>query len=103
MEDKETLVPNNYQSVVQNYEVKQGSWSYSTTCRTPKLCTMWLKNKCAIDDIESSSYPTTMGISLTHLVSLSTTVNMPLNDPLSGRLVIKSMDHTEKMLSWGVN
>ena len=57
---------------------------------------MWLKNKCATDDAESSPSPTTMGISLTHLVSLSTTVNTPLYDLLSGRSVKKSIDHTKK-------
>ena len=106
MEDKENLVPNNSQSVVQNYEVNRGSRSCSTTCGTPKLCTMWLKNKCATEEVESSPSPTTMGISLTHLVSLSTIVNMPLNDLLSGKSVIKSIDHTQKCsagLSIGYN
>ena len=96
MKDKKTLVPNNSQSVVQNYEVNWGSRSCSTTCGTPKLCTTWLKNKCTTDDVESSPSPTTIGISLTHLVSLSTTVNTPLNDLLSGRSVMKSIDHTQK-------
>ena len=103
MEDKETLVPNNSQSVVQNYEVNWGSRSCSTTCGAPKLCTMWSKNKCATNNVENSPSPTTMGISLTHLVSLSTIVNTLLNDPLSGRSVMKSMDRTKKRLSWGVN
>ena len=89
-------MPNNSQSEVQNHKVNWGSWSYSTTCRTPKLCTIWLKNKCATDNKEGCPSPTTMEISLTHLVSLSTKVNMPLSDLLSGRPVIKTMDHTEK-------
>ena len=96
-------MPNNSQSVVQNYKVKQGSRSCSTTCGTPKLCTMWSKNKCAIVNMESSPFPTTMGISLTHFVSLSKTISMPLNNTLIGRSVMKSMEHTKKMLSWGVN
>ena len=96
MEDKKTLVPNNSQSVVQDYKVYWGSQSCSTTCGTRELYTTWLKNKCATANAESSLSSTTMGISLTHLVSLSTTVNTPLNDPLSGRSVMKSIDHTEK-------
>ena len=99
-------MPNNSQSVVQNYEVNQGSWSCSTTCGIPKLRTICLKSKCATDDAESSPSPTTMGISLTHLVSLSTTVNTPLNKRPSGRSVMKSIDHTEKRsagLSMGYN
>ena len=96
MKDKKTLVPNNSQSVVKNYEVKRGSQSCSAMCRTPKLCIAWSKNKCTTVDAESSPSPTIMGISLTHLFSLSTTVNTALNDLLSGRSVVKSMDHTEK-------
>ena len=99
-------MPNNSQSVVQNYEVNWGSRSCSTMCGTPKLCTTWLKNKCATYDSESSPSPTTMGISLTHLVSLSTIVNTTLNDLLSGRSVMKSIDHTKKCsagLSIGYN
>ena len=92
-------MPNNSQSVVQKYEVNWGSRSCSTTCGIPKLYTMWSKNKCATDDAESSPSPTTIGISLTHLVSLSTTVNTPLNDQLSGRSVMKSIDHTKKCLA----
>ena len=106
MEDKETLVPNNSQSVVQNYEVNRWAQSCSTTCRTPKLYTIWLKNKYATDYAESSPSPTTMGISLTHLVSLSTIVNTPLNDLLSGGSIMKSIDHTQKRsagLSMGYN
>ena len=57
---------------------------------------MWFKNKYAMVDMEISPFPTTMGISLTHLVSLSTTVSTPLNNLLRGRSVMKSMDHTEK-------
>ena len=53
--------------------------------------------------MESSPSTTTTGISLTHLVSLFTIVNTPVNDPLSGGSVMKSIDHTEKTLSWGVN
>ena len=85
---------------------KLGSWSCSTTCRTPKLCIMWSKSTCAKDNVESSPSPITMEISLTHLVSLSTTVNMQLNNLLSGRSVIESMDHTKKCsagLSIGYN
>ena len=89
-------VHNNSQSVVQNYEVNRGSHSCSTTWGTPKLCTTWLKSKYAIDNAERCPSSTTMGISLTHLVSLSTTVNTPLNDPLSGRSLMKSIDHTKK-------
>ena len=99
-------MPNNSQSVIQNYEVNRGSRSCSTTCGTPKLHTIWSKNKCATDDAESSPSPPTIGISLTHLVSLSTIVNMPLNDPLSGRSVMKSIDHSKKRsagLSIGYN
>ena len=96
MEDKETLVPNNSQSVVQNYEVNLGSRSCSTTCGMPKLCTIWSKNKCAMVNTENSPSPTTMGISLTLLVSLSIKINTLLNDPLSGRSVMKSIEHTEK-------
>ena len=40
--------------------------------------------------------PTKTGISLTHLVSLSTQVKMSLKDPQRGKAVMKSMDHTEK-------
>ena len=50
--------------------------------------------------------PHNHGDQLDHLVSLSTTVNMPLNDLLSGRSVMKSIDHTEKRstgLSMGCN
>ena len=99
-------MPNNSQSVVQNYEVNRGFWSCSTTCGTPKLCTMWLKNKCSTVNKEISPSFTNMGISLTHLVSLFTTVNTPLNGPLSGRSVMKSIDHTKKRsagLSIGYN
>ena len=88
-------MPNNSQSVVQNYEVKRGSRSCSTTCGTPKLHTMWSKNKFAMVNAESCPSPTTMGISLTHLVSLSTIGNTLLTDPLSGRFVMNSIDHTE--------
>ena len=95
-EDKETVAPNNSQSVVQNYEVKWGSWLCSTSCGTPKLCTTWLKSKYDTDNVERSPSPTTMGISLTHLFSLSTTANTLLNNLLSGRSIIKSIDHTEK-------
>ena len=55
-----------------------------------------MKNKCATVEMESSPPSTTVGISLTHLVSLSTTVNTLLNDLLSGKSVMKSIDHTEK-------
>ena len=89
-------MPSNSQSEVQNYEVKRRSLSCSSMCGTPKLRTMWLTNKCTTANLESSPSPTTMGISLTHLVSSSTTVNTPLNDPLSGRFVMKSMNQTKK-------
>ena len=89
-------MPNNSQSVVQNYEVKRGSQSCSTTCGTPKLCTIMVEKQMYYRQHRELPSPTTMGISLTHLVSLSTTVNTPLNDPLSGRSVMKSIDHTKK-------
>ena len=87
---------NNSQSVVQNYEVNQGSQSCSTMCGTPKLCITWSKNKCTTDNMESSPSPTTMGIILTYLVSLSKTVSTPLDNLLHGKSVMKSIDHTEK-------
>ena len=99
-------MPNNSQSVIQNYKVNWRSQSCSTICGTPKLHTAWSKNKCATDNMEISPSPTTMGISLTHLISLSITVNMLLNNALSGRSVMKSMDHTKKCsagLSIGYN
>ena len=36
-------------------------------CGIPKLCTTWLKNKCATDDAESSPSPTTIGTSYVFL------------------------------------
>ena len=61
----------------------------------PKTVHM-VKKKCTTINAESYPFPETMGISLTHLVSLSTTVNTLLNNPLSSRSVMKSMDHTKK-------
>ena len=64
----------------------------------PKLDTTWSKNKCATEATVSYPSPTKTGISLTHMVSLSIQVKMPLKELQISKSVIKSMDYIEERL-----
>ena len=57
-----------------------------------------VKKKCATKDTVTYPTPTKTGISLTHLVSLSIQVMMPLKEPKRSKSVMKSMDYMEKCL-----
>ena len=85
------LVPNNFHKDCQNWDVNLGSLSCSTSTGTPKSEPTCYQYNVATCYALSSPSPSLMGIKRTNLVSLSTTVNMPLKVLHEGRSVMKSM------------